>query len=157
MDSDNIKLAIDVQRDRYPYCIVWSPLPVITWILPFVGHTGICNSEGVIFDFAGPYTIGVGRMAFGSPTRYIRLDPSRCRELGWDQGILEGCQIYEQRMHNICWDNCHNHVGKCLALMAYSKSLKLFFALLFRYLLSNLHSKWSLIIIIYIFFQKSVV
>jgi hypothetical protein len=24
-----------------PYSIVWTPLPVLTWILPFIGHTGI--------------------------------------------------------------------------------------------------------------------
>ena len=40
---------------RFP---VWSPLPPITWILPFIGHTGICTEDGIIYDFAGPYTIG---------------------------------------------------------------------------------------------------
>jgi len=60
---------VDPARNRYPYCIVWSPLPPITWLLPFIGHTGICDSEGVIWDFAGPYTIGREKMAFGSPTR----------------------------------------------------------------------------------------
>ena len=39
---------IDPSSDKYPYCIVWSPLPVITWFLPFIGHTGIGNSEGVL-------------------------------------------------------------------------------------------------------------
>lgn len=39
---------IDTSSDKYPYCIVWSPLPVITWFLPFIGHTGIGNSEGVL-------------------------------------------------------------------------------------------------------------
>ncbi len=119
-NNGQMKHTIDPSKDRFPYCIVWSPLAPITWFLPFIGHTGICNSEGVIFDFAGPYTIGVGRMAFGSPTRYIRLDPGKCREMGWDQAIEEGCEVYSKRMHNICWDNCHNHVGKCLELMAYN-------------------------------------
>ena len=36
-------------------------------------------SSGVIYDFAGPYTIGKQHMAFGPPTRYIQLDPSLCR------------------------------------------------------------------------------
>jgi hypothetical protein len=27
---------------------VWSPLPVITWFLPFIGHTGIGSSTGVL-------------------------------------------------------------------------------------------------------------
>ena len=33
-------------------------------------HSGIADSEGVIYDFAGPYHIGKGNMAFGNPTRY---------------------------------------------------------------------------------------
>ena len=37
--------------ERYPYCIVWTPIPVLTWLLPMVGHMGICKSNGVIYDF----------------------------------------------------------------------------------------------------------
>ena len=25
-------IAIDYQKDRYPYCIVWTPIPVLTWV-----------------------------------------------------------------------------------------------------------------------------
>jgi hypothetical protein len=28
---------IDAKNNRYPYCIVWTPLPLITWFLPFIG------------------------------------------------------------------------------------------------------------------------
>jgi hypothetical protein len=28
----------DVERDKFPYAIVWTPIPCITWFLPFVGH-----------------------------------------------------------------------------------------------------------------------
>lgn len=37
---------IDPSRQKYPYCIVWSPLPPISWIFPFIGHTGIADSKG---------------------------------------------------------------------------------------------------------------
>lgn len=30
-------MAIDKARSRYPYCIVWTPLPLITWFLPLIG------------------------------------------------------------------------------------------------------------------------
>lgn len=46
LDFDNskiIKQKIDVKNNRYPYCIVWTPLPCISWFLPFIGHTGICG------------------------------------------------------------------------------------------------------------------
>ena len=29
------------------YSILWSPIPFITWILPFVGHMGIADSKGI--------------------------------------------------------------------------------------------------------------
>ena len=49
---------------------MWTPIPVISWLLPFVGHMGICTSKGVILDFAGPYFISVDSLAFGNPARY---------------------------------------------------------------------------------------
>jgi hypothetical protein len=38
--------SINVSKDLFPYCIVWSPLPPITWVLPFIGHMGIADSRG---------------------------------------------------------------------------------------------------------------
>lgn len=34
---------INPAYERYPYCIVWTTLPLISWLLPFIGHTGICE------------------------------------------------------------------------------------------------------------------
>jgi hypothetical protein len=65
---------IDSVAERYPLCIVWTPIPLITWILPFVGHMGIANSEGIIHDFAGPFFISEDSLAFGNPVKYLRLD-----------------------------------------------------------------------------------
>lgn len=53
----------------FPHCIVWTPIPVISWVLPFVGHMGVCDSNGLIYDFAGPYFVNRGALSFGSPTR----------------------------------------------------------------------------------------
>jgi hypothetical protein len=60
-------------------------------------------------------------MAFGSPTRYIQLNPVQCNSKDWDTGVREGCEIYKSRMHNIFCDNCHSHVAKCLNIMEYGK------------------------------------
>ncbi len=107
--------------DRYPVCILWTPIPCISWLLPFIGHTGISDSRGLVFDFAGPYTIGTGRLAFGDAVKVLPLDETRCgREaLDWDAAIREGNEIYSKRMHHLCLDNCHSHVAQCLNLMAY--------------------------------------
>ena len=33
-------INIDIRNDRYPFCVVWTALPPITWIIPLIGHTG---------------------------------------------------------------------------------------------------------------------
>ena len=119
---------VDVPRSRFPFSIVWCPLPGLTWLLPVVGHMGICDSRGVVTDFAGPYHISVDNMAFSRPYLYLALDPSLAarRPAGgasaaeaWDAAVDAGCDEYCGRMHNICCDNCHSHVARCLNEMRY--------------------------------------
>lgn len=46
LDDENVfrpQMKIDVENNRFPYCIVWTPLPLISWFIPFIGHTGICT------------------------------------------------------------------------------------------------------------------
>lgn len=134
-------MKVDVKKKRFPYCIVWSPLPLITWFCPIIGHMGICDSQGVIWDFAGPYTINHDDMAFGAPTRYLQLDPSLIKavlgESGsssssskdrgsrnettemWDNCVHHTNCHYSQRMHNICCQNCHHHTARALEQMKY--------------------------------------
>jgi len=53
----------DAEESPLSFTILWSPLPPITWIIPFIGHMGIATSRGVACDFQGPYTVGErGRM-----------------------------------------------------------------------------------------------
>jgi hypothetical protein len=37
---------VDPKKNRFPFCLVWSPLPIISWFLPFIGHLGIADSKG---------------------------------------------------------------------------------------------------------------
>lgn len=130
------------KKEDLSFTILWSPLPPITWIIPFIGHTGIANSHGVASDFQGPYFVGdQGRMAFGNPTRALKIDigklPGGAQR--WDDAIEEANQVYRGRMHNICCDNCHSHVSNALNRMpitAYGISkwdmVKLCFLVFFR-------------------------
>lgn len=72
-EERTLDLTVRPKEDLYPFCIVWTPIPPITLFLPFVGHMGICDSKGVIYDFQGPYSIGEGNLAFGRTARYIQL------------------------------------------------------------------------------------
>uniref|UniRef100_A0A0G4F0A4 Transmembrane protein 222 n=1 Tax=Chromera velia CCMP2878 TaxID=1169474 RepID=A0A0G4F0A4_9ALVE len=119
--GDHLGLApIDTDNDLFPYCIVWTPLPMVSWIFPFIGHTGICTSEGVIHDFAGPYTISVGEMTFSRPTKFVSLQKTTrgttetVPSHQWDNAIQSADSKYGATMHNICCNNCHHHVAHAL-------------------------------------------
>lgn len=116
--------VMDVEKDRYPFCIVWTPIPLLTWIFPIIGHMGIATSSGVIRDFAGPYYVSEDNMGFGRPTKYWMLNilkvdgGAKC----WDKGVAEASEIYKKRMHNLFCDNCHSHVATALNIMKYDNS-----------------------------------
>ncbi|KAJ4731313.1 Protein RTE1 [Rhynchospora pubera] len=80
MDTEVSQLGpIDPKRARFPCSIVWTPLTFITWLVPFIGHLGICREDGVILDFAGPYFVSVDNLAFGAVTRYIQINGDEVR------------------------------------------------------------------------------
>lgn len=118
---NQLSAIMDKSIDRYPYCIVWTPIPLLTWIFPFLGHMGIAMSNGIIRDFAGPYFVSEDNMAFGHPTKYWQLSPLQAvgERAGWDASVYEASEIYKSRMHNICCDNCHSHVARALNIMRY--------------------------------------
>ncbi len=121
--------AVDVARARFPFSIVWSPLPGITALLPCVGHMGITDSRGVIYDFAGPFSIAVDDFTFGRPYAYLPLDPAlaapapggaaKAPAERWDAGVDAACDAYARRVHNIVCDNCHHHTARALNEMGY--------------------------------------
>ena len=94
------------QRTDFSFSILWSPLPVITWILPFIGHMGIADSRGYSHDFQGPYFVGSNRkavMAFGPTTRYLKMDIGQLSSAErWDEAIREADRVYAGRMHSAC-------------------------------------------------------
>jgi len=123
--EESVTMAkVDHERQRYPASIVWTPIPCLTWLFPFIGHMGIATSEGIIRDFAGPYYVSEDNMAFGAPTKYWPLDPSLAvgGVSAYDKAVSEASEIYKGRMHNLCCDNCHSHVARALNIMKYQES-----------------------------------
>lgn len=129
-------VQIDPKRSRFPYCIVWSPLPVLSWFFPCIGHLGICREDGVILDFAGPNFVCVDSFTFGAPTRYIQLSKEQCCNLidstghddeyestesgsrrdfaSWDDALRRSTMEYQHHSYNILTRNCHSFVANCL-------------------------------------------
>jgi len=116
---------LDVSQNLYPYSIVWTPIHPITWLLPFVGHLGICDSKGIIHDWGGG-SANLDCMMFGNPTRYLRLhvpqsdlEDSRIAP-DWDRSVQGADNDFQRRIHcMICGSDCHSHVACALNMMQY--------------------------------------
>lgn len=65
---------IDPNAAKFPCCLVWTPLPVVSWLAPFIGHIGICREDGSVLDFSGSNIVNVDDFAFGAVARYLQLD-----------------------------------------------------------------------------------
>ncbi|KAL4617215.1 transmembrane protein 222 [Arapaima gigas] len=120
---------MDPSANRFPFCVVWTPIVPLSWFLPFIGHVGICTSAGVIRDFAGPYVVVQSGSNTAScrlaPRRYWKLDLAKVHSSSadvWDAAVFDASKEYEHRMHHLCWDNCHSHVAMALNLMHYDNS-----------------------------------
>ncbi|VFQ75476.1 unnamed protein product [Cuscuta campestris] len=124
---------IDARRARFPCCIVWTPLPVLSWFIPLIGHIGICREDGVILDFAGPNFVCVDNFAFGAPARYVQIRKNECRvsrypapyerenscEIGsdtttWDGALHKSTEEFQHLSYNLLTCNCHSFVANAL-------------------------------------------
>ncbi|KAI5061117.1 hypothetical protein GOP47_0023622 [Adiantum capillus-veneris] len=140
MLSMETNLPIDPSMAQFPHCIVWTPLPVISWLAPYVGHMGICREDGVILDFAGPYFVNVDNFAFGATVRYAQLSKLQCsfssqivdqvcssspnhtqvhRALSWDDALRSTMQQFQHTSYSLFTCNCHSFVASCLNKLAY--------------------------------------
>ena len=119
ISENNSNEEIDLNSSYFPYCIVWTPIPCITYLFPSIGHSGIGTSRGIIHDFAGSYYIGVDNFAFGKPTKYIKLKLSEQEKYNWDKAIEKGDNKYKMEKHNIFTNNCHSHVAFILNQLNY--------------------------------------
>jgi len=121
---EKIPLKLEPSRDQFPFCIVWSPIPLLTWLIPFIGHLGIVTSEGIIHDFAGPYFVNKNKheTGFGSVTKFYCVSPSQVKHFGvqtnaidaWDDAIEKSSEKYCDMMHNLITNSCHSHVAMAL-------------------------------------------
>ena len=122
--TSNSQLNSEVKRicpnkNRYPFCIVWTPIPFLTYIFPYIGHTGIANSEGIIHDFAASFYVSIDDFSFGNPTKYYQLELSDKEQYEYDNAIQKGDLKYNSLRHNLFRNNCHSHVAYVLNQIHY--------------------------------------
>ena len=94
---------INAEQARFPFSIVWTPIPILTWLIPLIGHVGIATSKGIIHDFSADYNISIDHFAFGRTRKYISLDIPDEKADEYDNSIKDSDDIYKEEMHNLCW------------------------------------------------------
>ncbi|CAL8996111.1 unnamed protein product, partial [Prunus brigantina] len=135
---------IDPKKAKFPCCLVWTPLPIVSWLAPFIGHVGICREDGAILDFAGSNFVNADDFAFGAVARYLQLDRTQCcfaanlgghtcksgykhAEFGtaitWDDALQSSSRYFEHKTYNLFTCNCHSFVANCLNRIFYGGSM----------------------------------
>ena len=56
---------INLKSNHFLYCIFWTQISLITYLLLSIGRTGIGISSGIIHDFAGSFFVNMDDFAFG--------------------------------------------------------------------------------------------
>ena len=119
-DSESGGVSAD-EEPQYACCILWTPIHPITWVLPFVGHMGVCDSSGRLHDWGGGPISGCkpSHMMFGTPARYLRLKP---RDVAaWDAAIAQADDEYSGYIHcMVLGSDCHSHVARVLDISSYT-------------------------------------
>uniref|UniRef100_A0A6V7QTZ4 Protein REVERSION-TO-ETHYLENE SENSITIVITY1 n=1 Tax=Ananas comosus var. bracteatus TaxID=296719 RepID=A0A6V7QTZ4_ANACO len=134
---------VDPKRARFPCCIVWTPLPVVSWLAPYIGHVGIGREDGAVLDFAGSNFVSVDNFAYGAIARYLQLDRKKCcfppnlgthtceisyrhaecgTAISWDDALRSSMQHFQHKYYNLFTCNCHSFVANCLNRLAYDGS-----------------------------------
>lgn len=115
------KLKMSRREVGLTNAIVWTPIPLLTWLIPIIGHAGIVNSKGTIYDFGGDFYVSVDNFSFGSPTKACRLDPSQIAEgdEAWDNAIEEISRDYRRKRHSLFSSNCHQYIACILNKVHY--------------------------------------
>nr|ADW80941.1 reversion-to-ethylene sensitivity 1 [Dianthus caryophyllus] len=137
---------VDPKKARFPCCLVWTPLPVVAWLAPFIGHFGICQEDGSILDFSGSNLVSIDDFAFGSVIRFFisshllkccfppNLSAHSCKHgykhheygtaLSWDDALHTCKHEYETKTYNLFTCNCHSFVANCLNRLCYGGSMR---------------------------------
>ena len=117
LNMDNNKIY--PSKNRYPYCIVWTPIPFLTYIIPFIGQTGIANSKGIIHDYSASFFVNIDDFSFGKPTKYLQLDLNEKEKFDYDKAIEKGDLKFRTLIYNFFRNNSHMYVAYILNQIKY--------------------------------------
>lgn len=87
---------IDIRNRRYPYCLVMTPILILSWIFPIIGHMGIAQSDGVVRDFYRSYRVSIDTKRYNRRLQILPLNPKFALN-GWDEGIKNAASKFNNK------------------------------------------------------------
>lgn len=92
-------------------CILWAPLPIISWFIPFLGHVLLTDSHGMIYDFRGSFQVEKGyTMMNGPPLLELPLGMS-IDDYDWDTVLMETLEEYSLKYVNFIINLCETNLS----------------------------------------------
>ena len=61
------------EHPEYAHCILWRPIPVLSSVLPWLGHVAICDSHGRAHTFEESGAVAIDNSWFSPPYKYHKL------------------------------------------------------------------------------------
>jgi len=122
-DKNKPSTSFNNSASKYPTSIVWCAIPILTDVFPLVGHVGVTNSEGWIYDFIGDGTVhqsASNNLSFNRVMRVIPLHENKCKQ-PLNESLSRVMTHYTRRneKYNLFGQNCHDFVGVVLNLSEY--------------------------------------
>ena len=119
----DVKISLGNKKskpEKFPFCLVWTPIPMVTWFFPSIGHVGIGKSDGIIRDYYCNQMVGSTCLAFGDPTKYVKLKMDGREVADYDKAIQKAVTDYEELDYDFFLNNCHSFVARCLNHLKYN-------------------------------------
>lgn len=119
------KLSKDIYlKYKKPYALLWSPIPFISTIIPFIGHISVCSSNGTIHDFFSSKYISLNQINYGAPYKYINLDLKESEMIEWDKAIAKADKKYRRKIFSFCGNNSLKYAAFILGSINYNGKSK---------------------------------
>ena len=121
-ERKNLNQVIEKKKSnnsKYKYCIIWSHIPLITFLMPFVGHSSIVNSYGFIHDFQSSYFIQIYNEEENGFCKIVYLNLNDSQKLIWDNIIEQIDKVYQKKSFSFCGNNSFKYISNILSIIEY--------------------------------------
>ncbi|KAI3961285.1 hypothetical protein MKX01_006999 [Papaver californicum] len=94
---------VDPTKAKFPCCLVWNPLHIVSWIAYFIGHC--CFPPNLS----------------GHTCKHGYRHSENETTITWDDA-LRSCMIhFEHKSYNLFTCNCHSYIANCLNRLSYGE------------------------------------